>query len=540
MNKMLQSGIKGTNIQDWSVFILELSKKYIHMNREKGKAVTQITLDDDFNVPDTKPDLIRIILDKGEIRLDETTITQDHVWLKGVLKFSLLYRSDQEEGRINSMNGEIPFQESLAIDGANEYDTAKMSWEMEDLSIGIINSRKLSVKALVVLKAVIDEIYDEDVITGAEREGGIQLLEDNLSAMQLFLAKKDTYRFKEEIVLPSNKPNIRQVLWKSVQLRSVEMRLFDGQLNIKGESLVFVLYESEEEEEHLQWMETALPFTGIIDCQGCSDDMVCDISYDIAGIELEAKPDYDGEERMLHLELVLDLDLQVFTEEEDRIVADLYATNEKLMPVYQESVFEKLLLRNASKCKIVEKMNLDKNQEPILQICASEGNAVVEQTEIVEGGIQVEGTLQMNILYVTADDRMPVASMKDILPFHYLIEVPGINESCRYHLQTGIDQLTTVMTDSSQVEVKAVLGLNCIVFEQQKVHKIKEVEQAPLNLEELQESPGIIGYIAKEGDKLWNIAKENYTTISEIVTTNQLPSEQIKGGDKILIIKTVG
>ena len=88
--------------------------------------------------------------------------------------------------------------------------------------------------------------------------------------------------------------------------------------------------------------------------------------------------------------------------------------------------------------------------------------------------------------------------------------------------------------------MKAVLGLNCIVFEQQKVHKIKEVEQAPLNLEELQESPGIIGYIAKEGDKLWNIAKENYTTISEIVTTNQLPSEQIKGGDKILIIKTVG
>ena len=149
---------------------MELSKKYIHMNREKGKAVTQITLDDDFNVPDTKPDLIRIILDKGEIRLDETTITQDHVWLKGVLKFSLLYRSDQEEGKINSMNGEIPFQESLAIDGANEYDTAKMEWEMEDLSIGVINSRKLSVKALVVLKAVIDEIYDEDIVTGAERD----------------------------------------------------------------------------------------------------------------------------------------------------------------------------------------------------------------------------------------------------------------------------------------------------------------------------------------------------------------------------------
>ncbi|MCI8484446.1 MAG: DUF3794 domain-containing protein [Lachnospiraceae bacterium] len=519
---------------------MELSKKYIHMNREKGKAVTQITLDDDFNVPDMKPDLIRIILDKGEIRLDETTITQDHVWLKGVLKFSLLYRSDQEDGKINNMSGEIPFQESLAIDGANEYDTAKLKWEMEDLSIGIINSRKLSVKALVVLEAVIDEIYDEDVITGVEQEGTVQLLEDTLTAMQLFLAKKDTYRFKEEIVLPSNKPNIRQILWKSVQLRSVEMRLMDHQLHIKGEVLAFVLYEGEEEEEHLQWMETALPFSGIIDCNGCEDDMVCDVSYDIAGIELEAKPDYDGEERMLHLELVLDLDIQVFTEEKDQMVADLYAVNEKLTPVYQESVFERLLLRNGSKCKITEKMNLDKNQEPILQLCASEGNAVIEQTEIVEGGIQVEGTLQMNILYVTADDRMPVASIKDILPFHYLIEVPGINGSCRFHLQAGIDQLTTVMTDSSQVEVKAVLSLNCIVFEQQKVKKITEVSQEPLDMEALQESPGIIGYIAKEGDQLWDIAKENFTTISEIMKTNQLSSEQIKGGDKILIIKTVG
>ena len=46
---------------------MELEKKYIHMNREKGKAFTQITLDDDFNVPDLKPDLMRIILDKGEL-----------------------------------------------------------------------------------------------------------------------------------------------------------------------------------------------------------------------------------------------------------------------------------------------------------------------------------------------------------------------------------------------------------------------------------------------------------------------------------------
>lgn len=519
---------------------MELLKKYIHMSREKGDAMSQITLDDDFNVPDAKPDVIRIIMDKGEIRLEETNITTDHVWLKGTLKFSMLYRSDQDSGKIDSLTGEIPFQESLVIDGVSEYDTAKISWEVEDLSLGIINSRKVSVKALVLLKVSVDEAYDEELVTGAEGEDGIEILDNYLKAMTLLLSQKDAYRFKEEIVLPSNKPNIRQILWKSVQLRGVEIRLQENCLDIKGEALVFVLYEGEDEEERLQWVENALPFTGTIDCPGGTEDMISDISHHISGVELEVKPDYDGEERVLHLEMVMDLEVKIFSEEENRMVEDIYSLEKKLNPRCEEAVFERLLLRNFSKCRITEKLNTEQNQEAILQICASEGNVIVEQTEIVAEGIQVEGTLQVGILYVTAEDKMPVASMRDILPFHYLIEVPGINADCRYHLQAGIEQMTTVMTDSTRVEVKAVINLNCIVFERQRLQKITEVEEEPLDMEALQESPGIVGYIAKEKDRLWDIAKENFTTVSDIVSTNQLPSEQIKEGDKILIIKTVG
>ena len=49
--------------------VMELLKKNIHMSKLKGKLVTQITLDEDFNVPDTKPDISRMILKQGEIAL---------------------------------------------------------------------------------------------------------------------------------------------------------------------------------------------------------------------------------------------------------------------------------------------------------------------------------------------------------------------------------------------------------------------------------------------------------------------------------------
>lgn len=128
-------------------FIVELTKRYIHMNREKGRAGSQITLDDDYNIPDSRPDVLRLIQDRGEIKMEETNVTPGHIWMKGVLRFNLLYRSDLEERKVNSLSGEIPFQESLALDGIDEYDTARIRWQIEDLSVGIINSRKLSIKA---------------------------------------------------------------------------------------------------------------------------------------------------------------------------------------------------------------------------------------------------------------------------------------------------------------------------------------------------------------------------------------------------------
>ena len=37
--------------------MMELLKKHIHMNRRRGNVTSQMTLDDDFNVPDSMDDV---------------------------------------------------------------------------------------------------------------------------------------------------------------------------------------------------------------------------------------------------------------------------------------------------------------------------------------------------------------------------------------------------------------------------------------------------------------------------------------------------
>lgn len=80
--------------------------------------------------------------------------------------------------------------------------------------------------------------------------------------MSLCVHKKDTLRIKEEIPLASNKPNIAEVLWSTVEVRGIDLRPEENKVKAKGELLVFVLYEGDDEGKPLQWLEYSLPFTG--------------------------------------------------------------------------------------------------------------------------------------------------------------------------------------------------------------------------------------------------------------------------------------
>lgn len=48
---------------------MNLSKTYIRVPMYKNSASVQMTLDNDFNVPDTKPDIERLIQEKGVLHI---------------------------------------------------------------------------------------------------------------------------------------------------------------------------------------------------------------------------------------------------------------------------------------------------------------------------------------------------------------------------------------------------------------------------------------------------------------------------------------
>ena len=146
--------------------------------------------------------------------------------------------------------------------------------------------------------------------------------------------------------LPSNLPNVFRILWDSARVGSVEVKPMDEKLSIQGEVNLFVLYEAEGEEGIMQWYETTVPFSGIIDCRDCKESCVADLTL-------------------------------------------------------------KLCMKNRGKCRGIGHMKPEHEGMRILQICHSEGNVKVDEIRVVENGLAVDGVVEVQILYITVDDKVP-------------------------------------------------------------------------------------------------------------------------------------
>ena len=517
---------------------MELVKRQIHMNRMKGRASTQITMDDDLIVPDTMEDMAQVLLATGDILVEAVRPMEEKVQIKGKLDFQVLYR--KEGGGLQTMAGQIPFEETVNVSGLEEKDDVSVSWSLEDLKADMIHSRKLGMMALVSLQVQAETLAQETAASDVDMEPGeeTQVRIEELEIASIALKRRDTFRIQEEIALPANKPNVDRLLWREMSLRGVNTRPMDGALYISGDLMLFLLYAGEGEDTPVQWLEESIPFAGEVDLPEAVEGMVPSISVRLVHRELEAKPDYDGEMRDLELDAVLELDMKLYEEKKIELLGDFYSNDRELELESGEVCFDRLLSKNTGKCRIAEKLDLN-SSDRILQICHNDGTIKIDDIEIKDESLHIDGVLEVSLLYLTSDDGEPVKAETEAVPFHYEAEAPGITSDSVYQLNTGLEQMTAVMAGGGTVEVKAVLNLDILVLQPVKEPVILGVKEMPLDLEKLQELPGITGYIVQPGDCLWDIAKRFHTTRKQVMESNGLSGDQIKPGDRLILVKEI-
>ena len=238
---------------------MELNRHICTQLIEKAKSFSQITLDDDYIVRDNKPDVVRVIYSRGDIWVEDVKAGNQGLWITGKLRFSTLYQSDDENHRLESVNGEVPFQEKVMMDEVEEGDDVVVDMTIEDLSVGIINSRKLVVRAVVNVTAKNLEEEDEEIVCGIMDEGYEQKTSD-FPMLCLVENTKEQLRMQREMILPNSRTNIGQITFYQVDFRNEEIILQDDTVQVKLDGQIWVLYRSESTGES-ECYETSVPLT---------------------------------------------------------------------------------------------------------------------------------------------------------------------------------------------------------------------------------------------------------------------------------------
>ena len=518
--------------------MLELEKQNLRRNRLKSQTGTQVTLDDDFIVPDTMSDMAEVILDSGIIQLEPVKVQRERITVRGKLDFHVLYR--KEEGGLQALGGSIPFEEAINVPDLDEKDYVSVSWQIEDLNTEMIHSRKIGIKAIVTLEAKAESLYDTEAavdVRGEDDEIHLQVRRERIPAAAIALRRKDTYRLKQDITLPGSKPVIERMLWTEMKLAGCQAKPLDGQIHLEGTLMVFALYEGGES-GMVQWVEESIPFSGEVEMQGAAADMIPVIGLKLIHRDLEEKPDYDGEMRELSVDAVIELDVRLYEEQELELLQDLYATNREIVLDTGEAVFDQILTRNFGKCRVAEKVEMETDPR-VLQICHSSGSVKLDGVEVRENALAVDGVLEVKLLYLTDEDARPVQAETRLVPFHYEAEAPGITEDSIWYLEPGLEQLTAVMAGGGQAELRGVITLDLFVLQPETRQIILQAQVHPVDTEKMKAMPGIVGYLVQPGDSLWDVAKRFHTTEKSILEANELPGDAIKAGDCLILVKEI-
>ncbi|MBQ7942878.1 MAG: DUF3794 domain-containing protein [Lachnospiraceae bacterium] len=524
---------------------MELMKKSIHTERIKAKALLQIPIEEDMNVSDTKPDVGKLLFHRGRIKIDEIKTGVNKVWIRGRLLYSVLYVSDEKDAGLDMLEGEIPLTEEVYMEQAMAQDRVICATFLEDMRVSMINSRKLSVRAVITLKPRIMEHAEDEVCTDLngyedKRRGEPLRLEyqkKNLEYLESVVCKRDVFRIHEEATLQAGMGSVGKVLWKSADLSHITFRPLDEKISVFGDMNLFLIYREENSNE-IKCYETSLSFHGNVECQGCWEKMTADIAYDIANEEITIREDSDGEDRVISVDMALELELLLQNIGSTQMVADVYGVTCNAEAITEKKEFRQLQYEGEIAEKLSGTFALQDAKQRILQICHNQAEMEIEECLLRDDAVTLRGDMKIGVLYTTGEEDIYFAYEDVRIPFEITRQILGMDLGMECSVLGQVEQLQVVIKEDNVVEWRATADIHMIVYRIQQEDILVDLNIGEIDAAKLETLPGFAIYFVQDGDSLWKIGKKYYVSVDNIKEVNGLSGNEVRPGDKLLIVKS--
>ena len=514
---------------------LTLAKETMEMSwkEQAGEQTTQILLEGDMIVPDSKPDLRDLLRCEGRVKIKDKRVSDDRISFSGELEVSVLYRAKNGEKPLYAMKASLPLEDFLHMEGLGRDMEVSLEGELEHLDCQIINDRKIGVKAIIGMEAEAEQKKTAEILTGAGGEG-VETLTGTLRMENNTAELKDRFTVKEELTLPASQPEIGEILIETVRLTEQDIRPMDGKVMVRGNLCIHLLYG--DGEGNLGSLTEKIPFSGYLENGNIDPKTELTGNLTVEDCRLTPAVDEDGETRQLHADVTIGAVLNGKETTEREILLDAYAPSAAAFLKKETIHYPVTVAAGKNQFTIKERITLENGEMPMLRAEHIWGDVRLSEANAMTDAVEAEGVLTADILYHCADDAEPVAMIERGIPFTQTMELKGILEGDDVDISLRLEDLDFQMLSDREGELRATVTMEAGVKRQETADVLTDITME--DRKECLPMAGAVIYMVQKGDSLWKIAKKYRTTVADIVAVNEIENpDLIYPGQKVLIIK---
>ena len=513
---------------------LTLAKETMEMQwkERKGMQSGQILLEGDMIVPDSKPDLKKILRCEGHVKIKEKRVSDERVSFSGEVEVYVLYQAKNGEKPLYVMKSALPLEDFLHMEGIQKDMNVVLTAKLEHLDCQIINDRKIGVKAVILMEAEAEQKKSAEVLTDIVGEG-VETLTENLRIEQNSVRMKDRFTVKEELTLPASQPEIAEVLTEHIRLTDQDIRPMDGKVMVRGNLCVSLLYL--DGEGNMGSLAEKIPFSGYLEEENVQPRTELTGTLLVEDYRLTPTMDEDGETKQVNVDATIGVALQGLEMEEQQVLQDAYMPKGNISLKKENVQYPVMAGSGKNQFTLKERISLENGEMAMLRAEHLWGDVRLSEAEAMTDAVQAEGVFLADILYHCADDGEPLAMVQRGIPFTQVMEMKGVQAGDETEVSLRLEDMDFQMLSEKEGELRATVTMEAAAERQETAEVVTD---AVMEDGECLSMPGAVIYMVQKEDTLWKIAKKYRTTVANIVMVNEIDDpDLIYPGQKLLIIQ---
>lgn len=511
---------------------LKVNKEIVTVKETVFDGMQEQSIELDYILPDYYPEIFKLIKCQVCPKILSYSVNDDKVVYELAVQIRIMYCSE-ESTTLQCITQKLNYSKSIDLGKTYDSVTVCLSPKTDYVNCRVVNQRRLDIRGAVTIKAKVFAEQKREVISDAFglnaqiKKQAVPCASNKLSAIKQFI-------IDEDIELNMSNPPVLGIVRADAVINPLDKKIIANKLVSKGDVILNVLYSCEKDDKgSLEAMQFNLPYSQIVDMDGINETFDCIINAEVADCDVTSVANNDGDSKMLHCEIVINLTCSALKSSVTEIATDAFSTTYQsdftTSPVRIEQFPAIVEASHQTKSTVEYK---DGEIDCVYDIWASVSN-VNSSINPDDKKFSVSGMIHYCVM-IRNENCLPVLLEKDDT-FEFSSIFNGITSSTVIEPKISVMACSYNLSSANTISVKADLKICANLYSSSEIDVITDLNIDENSKKQQDGDYAIKLYYGVENEDIWDIAKKYNSSVDAIINENDLTGDKLDKSGMIII-----